>query len=106
MLHYHRRPLGIRYREAGQICPEAVCIAFDPYARKIIHLLGGPFHCVYIRNGNSLAGRYIHIHSKVKALSHYVAHHKREDKLAGIKPIVIENDEDGNLDFPYSSSKE
>jgi len=106
LLLYHRRPLGIRYRAHGQICPEAICIAFDPYARKVLDLLGAPFYCVYIKAGNGLAGNYRDIHSKVISFSNYSALHKRKENLAGIKPIVIENDEEGNLDFLYSSSRE
>lgn len=104
LMHYHRRPLGIKldltHLGYPSYLPTSCCVAFDPYVRKIIELLASPIACIYLTNGNQkLIKSFAQIPTIVANNATYIAKHKRTDQLAGIKPMVITYDEEGNLEF-------
>ena len=104
LLHYHRRPLGVKLELAHlgyePAVPVACCLAFDPYIRKVIELLDSPVACIYITNGNNrLITSHNKIPTEVMKKASYVAKHRRNENLAGVKPIAVTYDDDGNLEF-------
>lgn len=103
LLHYHRRPLGIVSDEYdGKLVRQfevAHCIAFDPFAHRIVQLLGSPICCSYISYQGRLVRDYCNITASVSRKASYIANRHRSQTLSGIRPKVAKYDYHGNLIF-------